>query len=288
MRRPRNLVMASVLLTLAGVLTAGQVSCNSSANCDCNGYNQQVVQGVVGANAVIHYDGTPLGSGVAYRKNGKLYVLTAAHVIEDENTIKEHKPWFAPRSYVEIDFILNAQDSLCPIEPPKPADKTWGTKQIAVTLFDGELESPITTEKCKMVFVDPEYDLAILEVENTKPLTPMVKGCTFNYDTPKLGTPVYLMGNPAMDYMSITRGIIGNNNRSRSSLSDHLPFFYQTDADGAPGSSGGGMYRADTGECIGVVVLLNCRNMQVYCVPTLFLRETLLRHDHSELLPPSA
>jgi len=102
-----------------------------------------------------------------------------------------------------------------------------------------------------------------------------------------MGISVYIMGNPSGDYMSITKGIIGNNNRSRGSLSDHVPFFYQTDADGAPGSSGGGLYRADTGECIGIVVILNCRNMQIYCVPIQFLKETLIQHNQLELLPPS-
>lgn len=275
--------MASVLLTLAVVLTAGTVSCQTSANCDCKSYNQQVVEKVVGANAVVHYDGSPLGSGVAYRKNGKLYVLTASHVIEDETETKTR--WiFCPKNFVEI-----SDDAIvCPPEEPKPAEKTWGTKEIKVTLFNGRLESPITTENCKLVFNDPEYDLAILEVGNEKPLTPLVTGCVFDYTTARLGVPVYIMGNPSMDYMTITQGIIGNNHRGRESLSKHVPYYYQTDADAAPGSSGGGLYRSDTGACIGVVVMLNCRNYQVYSVPVEFLKETLLRHNQLELLPPSA
>ena len=285
MLRPRSLVMAGVL-TLAIVLAAGQVSCHSSAtNCDCNGYSQQVVERVVGANAVVHYDGKPLGSGIAYRKNGKLYVLTAAHVIEDEEEIQSKSWFFCPKNYVEIDNTPSIET--CPEDKPSQ-EKTWGTKEIQVTLFEGSLESPISTEKCKMVFNDPEYDLSILEVEGTKPLTPLVKGCLFDYNIPRMGVPVYIMGNPASDYMTITRGIIGNNHRSRVSLSDHVPFFYQTDADGAPGSSGGGLYRADTGACVGVVVILNCRNMQVYSVPAKFLMETLIRHNQVDLLPPSA
>ena len=283
MRRPRSLVMAGVL-TLAAVLTAGQVSCYSSANCNCNGYNQQVIEGIVGANAVVHYNGMPLGSGISYRKNGKLYVLTAAHVIEDETETKS-RWFFCPKNFVEID---DGPVVCLPDEIDKPAEKTWGTKPIQVTLFDGSLESPISTEQCKLVFNDPEYDLAILEVANEKPLTPLVKGCLFDYNTPRMGVSVYIMGNPSGDYMSITRGIIGNNHRSRSSLSEHLPYFYQTDADGAPGSSGGGLYRADSGACVGVVVMLNCRNWQVYSVPVSFLKETLLRHNQGELLPPSA
>lgn len=276
--------MAGVLLTLAGVLTAGTVSCQSSANCDCKGYNQQVVEKVVGSNAVVHYDGMPLGSGIAYRKNGKLYVLTAAHVIEDE--IETKTRWiFCPKNFVEIDD----SPSVCiPDEEPRPAEKTWGTKEIKVTLFNGALETPITNEKCKLVFNYPDYDLAILEVETEKPLTPLVTGCVFDYNTPRLGVPVYIVGNPSGDYMSITQGIIGNNHRSRESLSEHLPYFYQTDADAAPGSSGGGLYRSDTGACIGVVVMLNCRNWQVYSVPAVFLKEILLQHNRLELLPPSA
>lgn len=284
MRRPISLVMASVLLTLAGVLTAGTVSCQSSANCDCKGYNQQVVEKVVGSNAVVHYGGVPLGSGVAYRKNGKLYVLTAAHVIEDEIEIK-NRLWFSSKNFVEIDDLsgfstLNKTNKEC--------EKTWGTKEIKVTLFNGRLESPITTENCKLVFNDPEYDLAILEVGNQKPLTPLVTGCVFDYTTPRIGVPVYIVGNPSGDYMTITQGIIGNNHRSRSSLSEHVPYYYQTDADAAPGSSGGGLYRANTGVCIGIVVLLNCQNSQVYSIPAEFLKETLLRHNRLELLPPSA
>lgn len=284
MRRPKCLVMASVLLTLACVLIAGTASCKSSANCDCNRYNQQVVEKVIGANAVVNYDGLPLGSGIAYRKNGKLYVLTAAHVIEDETETKTRWMFF-PKNFVEIENI----PSVCvPDEQPKSVEKTWGTKPIQVTLFDGGLESPITTETCKLVFNDPEYDLAILEVAQEKPLTPLVKGCVFDYNTPRLGVPVYIVGNPSGDYMSITQGIIGNNHRSRSSISEHLQYFYQTDADAAPGSSGGGLYRSDTGACIGIVVMLNCRNWQVYSVPAEFLKETLLRHNQIELLPPNA
>jgi S1-C subfamily serine protease len=243
-----------------------------------------VVEKVVGANAVVHYNGMPLGSGIAYRKNGKLYVLTAAHVIEDETETKT-RSFFFPTNFVEID---DAPSVCIPDEPAKPAEKTWGTKPIQVTLFNGALESPITTETCKLVFNDPEYDLSILEVAQEKPLTPLVTGCVFDYNTPRLGVPVYIMGNPTSDYMTITQGIIGNNHRSRSSLSEHLPYFYQTDADAAPGSSGGGLYRSDTGACIGVVVMLNCHNWQIYSVPAGFLKETLLRHNQIELLPPSA
>jgi len=287
MRRPRSLVMASVLLTLAGVLTTGTVSCQSSANCDCKGYNQQVVEKVVGSNAVVHYDGMPLGSGIAYRKNGKLYVLTAAHVIEDELEIKNRR-WCFPNNFVEMDFTPKAYEPNCLEDTDTPKEKTWGTKEIKVTLFNGALETPITNEKCKLVFNYPDYDLAILEVETEKPLTPLVTGCVFDYNTPRLGVPVYIVGNPSGDWMSITQGIIGNNHRSRESLSEHLPYFYQTDADASPGSSGGGLYRSDTGACIGVVVMLNCRNWQVYSVPAVFLKEILLQHNRLELLPPSA
>ena len=244
-----------------------------------------MVEKVVGSNAVVHYDGKPLGSGIAYRKNGKLYVLTAAHVIEDEEEVKT-KYWFFHKNYVEIGFV--PQFDVCPPEDKPSQEKTWGTKKIEVTLFAGEYESPISTEDCKLVFNDPEYDLAILEVEQKKPLTLLVKGSTFDYNIPRMGVPVYIMGNPSSDYMSITRGIIGNNHRSRGSLSDRVPFFYQTDADGAPGSSGGGLYRVDTGACVGVVVMLNCLNRQVYSVPAKFIQETLIRHNQAELLPPSA
>jgi S1-C subfamily serine protease len=56
-----------------------------------------VVEKVVGSNAVVHYDGKPLGSGIAYRKNGKLYVLSAAHVIEDEDAVKS-RYWFCHKT----------------------------------------------------------------------------------------------------------------------------------------------------------------------------------------------
>ena len=282
MRRPRSLVMASVLLTLAGVLTAGQVSCQHSEKCYCNSYNQKTIEKIVGSNAVIFYDGLPLGSGVTYRKNGKLYVLTASHVLEDETQIKNKCPWFSHPNFVEI------QNSLEECDDEKQKEKSWGTKEIKVVLFSGEFESAVSTEKGKLVFNDPKYDLAIIEVNQEIPTTELVTGSLFDYSTPKLGVPVYIMGNPSNDYMSITQGIIGNNNRSRGSLSEHVPFFYQTDADGAPGSSGGGLYRADSGKCIGVVVMLNCRNWQVYSVPILFLKETLIRNNHEELLPPEA
>jgi len=167
--------MASVLLTLAGVLTAGTVSCQSSANCDCKGYNQQVVEKVVGSNAVVHYGGVPLGSGVAYRKNGKLYVLTAAHVIEDETPTKSS--WkFCPKNFVEID-----QTESIYISDEIKQEKTWGTKEIKVTLFNGVFESPISHESCKLVFNNTDYDLAILEVENKSPTTELVQGCVFNF-----------------------------------------------------------------------------------------------------------
>lgn len=109
------------------------------------------------------------------------------------------------------------------------------------------------------------------------------EGTSFMSVPPRAGEEVYAVGSPLGEENTITEGIVANHKRSVSWNNDaHLV----VTCNGAPGSSGGGIYHAKTGKCIGIIVRHNRYANLLYVVPIDTIRKDLQEMGKSSLLPP--
>lgn len=178
-----------------------------------------------------------VGSGVLYRANGELYVLTAAHVVEEG-------------AMCLIDQKSIDDDSVC---------KMW----------QGEV-----------VARDNDSDWAIIRLVGES--QGIRVGTTFMPSPLRVGNEVYVVGSPLGEENTITEGIVANHKRSVSWNNDRHTVIT---CNGAPGSSGGGVYDAKTGKCIGIVVRLNRGANLLYVVSIETILKDLEEMGKSSLLP---
>lgn len=183
-----------------------------------------------------------MGSGILYSKNGKWYVMTAAHVVADE--------------------------------------KTYGCGKILVMFTPYDSDMSTHSWIGKLAACNEKMDAAIIELDGTGEKE--MAGATFMRDTPKVGQGVYAVGNPAGDINTVTEGIVCHNRRRVDWCETrHL----QITCNGAHGSSGGGVYSADTGECLGIVVRLNSESRILMILPTNRVIEWMHSNNLSDIAP---
>jgi S1-C subfamily serine protease len=118
-------------------------------------------------------------------------------------------------------------------------------RDVTVTLVDGrEVEAEV-------VVVDPENDLAILELAQPATVGPLPAG---DSDTVTLGTPVLVIGHPYATLSQFDRRLKGllSWSVSQGILSGKSPELLQTDAAINPGNSGGPLLGCD-GRVLGVI-----------------------------------
>lgn len=101
-----------------------------------------------------------------------------------------------------------------------------------------------TRKQVQIVKKDKDRDLAV--VTTMKPMKFSVPAARFATYSPKVGMPVFVIGNPASSPFIMSHGIISR--RVGSGVKTVL----FTDAAATHGSSGGGMYNYD-GELVGVI-----------------------------------
>src|SRR5690554_6253916 len=112
---------------------------------------------------------------------------------------------------------------------------------ITVTLKDGR------TFKAKVLGVDPESDIALLQLEDPENLTEIEIG---NSDTLRVGDFVVAIGNPFGLGQTVTSGIVSALGRGGFGM-DRLENFIQTDAAINRGNSGGALVDLE-GRLIGI------------------------------------
>jgi len=117
---------------------------------------------------------TAIGSGVLYKKNGKVYVMTAAHVVAD--------------------------------------GETYGCGSIVVMFTPADSDKPCYMWIGKLVAHNGKLDAAIIELQGADPAA--VNGAKFQNRMPRIGTGVYAVGNPTGDINTVTEGIVCNNKRT--------------------------------------------------------------------------
>lgn len=112
---------------------------------------------------------------------------------------------------------------------------------------DPDAELPV-----QIVGINPDYDLALLELENPGDLPDGVQPIPIaNSDEVQVGQKVIAIGNPFAFSFTVTTGIVSAIDREgRSFIGTEIPFI-QTDAAINPGNSGGPLLNS-SGELIGI------------------------------------
>ena len=117
---------------------------------------------------------------------------------------------------------------------------TRSKASLQVSAFGGEYFP------AKPVFIDPVFDIAIIELENTQGLKEAALDCT---DSAFIGLPVGAFGHPWGHSYTGTKGIVSGRT---SELNEMFGEFLQTDAPINPGNSGGPLINMETGKIIGI------------------------------------
>lgn len=196
---------------------------------------EQMVQSV----PLVFYAGSA-GAGVLYEVNGKIGMVTAAHVIADGDV-----------------------DGKDPV--------TYATKPIHIIGYRPGTETIQYTTSAKLVSISPDEDWAVLEIVDRKE---GMAFCHFSDHLPRIGQEVWAVGSPMFDAGTLSRGIVCHPQRTPAVHESKRMQFIHTDAAGTLGSSGGGLFTSD-GLCVGIIVRKNPMNDTMYAVPTRTIHEAL-------------
>lgn len=135
-----------------------------------------------------------------------------------------------------------------------------GAEQLEVALHDGQKFS------ARVVGSDPETDLAVLQLEGAKDL-PVVEFA--DSKALEVGDWVVAIGNPMGLDHSASVGIISGRGRGSLGLYDTDSYidFLQTDADIAPGSSGGPLFDLN-GRVVGITTAVGAGSGPGFAIPS--------------------
>lgn len=118
-----------------------------------------------------------------------------------------------------------------------------GSSAITVTFYDG------TSMAAKLIGYDSSNDIAVLKVEATQKLTPVVLGDSTNMN---VGDEVIAIGNPLGELtFSLTQGVVSALDRQVTTSSNATMTLMQTDCAINSGNSGGALFNL-YGEVIGI------------------------------------
>jgi S1-C subfamily serine protease len=128
--------------------------------------------------------------------------------------------------------------------------------------------------------IEPDTDWAILRLEGDCNGSSMA--ATFDYGSLRRGQDMLVAASPLGENNMVTEGIVAHNSRSVAWNQDlHLV----VTCDGAFGSSGGGVYDAKTGKCVGIVVRMCGVSGLLYAVPMNTILKDLALLGQTDLLP---
>ena len=196
------------------------------------------------------------GSGVIITRDGKNYVLTAGHVVDDARKVQKF-----------TDNSTGESKRYTKFEPVKVVREiVRDGRSIGKTSIEAEVIAYSSSDE----FGD---DLALLKLRD--PIT--TESAVFYKGTqiPGSGT--------AVSHVGSFLGQEGSNSFSEGKVSQvgrtlFDKVFDQSSATAFPGSSGGGIWKSDTGEYIGTLVRGAGENFNLY-VPMRRLKEWAKRHN---------
>jgi len=205
-------------------------------------------------SVTVHAGGAQ-GSGVIITRDGKNYILTAGHVVDGVRKVTKMLNNVTGESLRQSKF-----------EP---------VKVVREIVRDGRSIGKTTIEAEVIAFSSAEYgdDLALLKLRD--PITTESAVFYKGSGIPGTGT--------AVSHVGSFLGQEGSNSFSEGKVSqigrtlyDHV--FDQSSATAFPGSSGGGIFNAETGEYIGTLVRGAGENFNLY-VPVRRLKDWAKRHN---------
>lgn len=188
-------------------------------------------------------DGVQTATGVLTKRGGKVYVWTVAHTFESQPTVK-----ITPE-----ELKKRFEEGRPPIAPVKKLGKVGDYAKVTIRYKKGYHIYYVTSDAFVIAISDSgSEDLAILEL--TVPSKLILSPSVMWYNEPiEEGLDVYHIGNMHGDFMwSASKGIVSYGYREVRRKS-----FFQTDHIAVPGSSGGGVFEADTKKCLGLMVWIN-------------------------------
>ena len=224
-RDPRRYVVELlVALSALSVMGAFAVAEHQTLPKDVPAYMQEI--------SVTIKAGFSEGSGVAIDRNGTTFVWTAGHVVDG---LRSTRKVTDPKTGTQR-TIIEFEDA----------------KIIKTLVEDGRTVGYLHLDAEVIRYSDSDHghDLAILRVRKRG----AIKRSAVFYDEakpPKLGTQLFHVGSllGQVGSNSMTSGIVSAHGRLLSKK-----IFDQTDATTFPGSSGGGVYRAASGQYVGMLV----------------------------------
>ncbi len=186
------------------------------------------------------------GSGVLFVRGEEVYILTAAHVIEDRRG-RRGSFGFLPQQLI-LDVVR--------------LSRSYGTSSIWIQRHRQSVDV-YTTDiyAAEVIAVNGHADAAILRVKNVTPknFPGLDGGAVFDLRNNKLlrkGMKTIHVGNFHNSIEAVTEGVIANPQQPLKHGAGPLPDFRVIQVTNmiAPGSSGGGIYLEGNGKCIGIVV----------------------------------
>ena len=175
------------------------------------------------------------------------YVLTANHCVTDQyETVEVEK--IDENGVIKKEKVRRLKDG-----------------SVSQIDFDGAESIRTVTYKVRLVAVDKDVDLALLQVRSAK--MPNTVAAKFACKAPVRGEPAYIVGNPrGVLYSNVVKGIVSSVQRTYEGI--HFSNYSGADtkkplmqiSGGVIGGNSGGSVFNDRGEMIGVPVLANNYN----------------------------
>ena len=240
-----SLVLAASLLVGGGYYftsgPGGGCDCGDAcacSHCDCDHCPHLLREKLLGENVTVVTD-YGSGSGTVVIREGRVYVLTAHHVID---SLRNPAP---PRSPF---YEILAGVSGVP-EPEVTYRDCYVSQYLSI---DGESVGEGPRYFASVLTTSEKEDLALLLVKADPADFPYSADFHHSEVAPPVGLELYHVGSllGVMGGNSLTDGIISQVGR----VLPGLGYFDQTTATAYPGSSGGGVYVKATGRYVGMLV----------------------------------
>ena len=217
-------------LFVIGCFLCASLSCSTSPNTlhssSAHSTEKEIISEITQMSVLVLYEESA-GSGVLFKCDNKVLVLTAAHVICDGD-----------------------YSNLATIDK---SSFTYATKQIRLAGHKHNSEQVLWASLGTLVTINPDMDYAILEVDIGE--TSHMRMTSFDISDAEIGEEIFLVGSPMWKVGTVTKGIVCHSHRKLGLPIFGIIEYIQTDAAGGPGSSGGGMFRSSDGVCIGIAVV---------------------------------
>lgn len=132
--------------------------------------------------------------------------------------------------------------------------------------------------------MDSESDWAIMSLVRVGESVTGICPAEFSGAPIRIGQRVIAVGSPIGEHNTVTEGIIANNRRVVEWTNDR---HFVITCDGGSGSSGGGVFDAQTGRCIGIVVRRSVSTGMLYALPIDTILKDIQALGQPQLLPPT-